>query len=112
MNLSTNWVLQVDPVVYKSLKKIPRYDAERILAVFEELSADPFSGDIQKMGGEINVWRKRIGSYRIRFDLISESADSSARRRAPAQGTAKDLPRAWSLFMSLKKRGGHSCVRL
>lgn len=72
MNLNTDWVLQVDPVVYKSLKKIPRHDVERLLSAIEELSADPFSGDIQKMGGEINVWRKRVGSYRIRFDLIKE----------------------------------------
>lgn len=72
MNLNTNWVLQVDQVVYKSLKKIPRYDVERILTAVEELSAGPFSGDIQKMGGEVNVWRKRVGSYRIRYDLIKE----------------------------------------
>lgn len=37
-----------------------------------ELSVDPFGGDIQKMGGEINVWRKRVGSYRIQFDIIKE----------------------------------------
>ena len=72
MSLNTNWVLQVDSVIYKFLKKIPRHNAERLLAVVKELSADPFSGDIKKMSGEDNVWRKRVGAYRIRYELIKE----------------------------------------
>lgn len=62
MNSKENWVLQVDPAVYKYLKKIPRQDAERILFVIEkELPENPFSGDIQKMGGEVDTWRRRVG---------------------------------------------------
>ena len=72
MSLNTNWVLQVDSVIYKFLKKIPRHNAERLLAVVKELSVDPFSGDIKKMSGEDNVWRKRVGAYRIRYELIKE----------------------------------------
>ena len=72
MSLNTNWVLQVDSVIYKFLKKIPRHNAKRLLAVVKELSADPFSGDIKKMSGEDNVWRKRVGAYRIRYELIKE----------------------------------------
>ena len=52
MNLNKNWVLQVDPVVFNALKKIPRKDAERILFIIENLPLNPFSGDIQKMKGE------------------------------------------------------------
>ena len=65
MNLSVNWVLQVDTVVYKFLNKIPRKDAERILIAINNLSNDPFYGDIKKMKGEENSWRRRIGAYRI-----------------------------------------------
>ena len=72
MNLNTNWVLQIDPAVYKSLKKIPRDVAERLLQAINELSVDLFGGDIQKMKGEDNVWRKRVGAYRIRYELIKE----------------------------------------
>jgi mRNA-degrading endonuclease RelE of RelBE toxin-antitoxin system len=72
MNSSANWVLQVDPVVYKFFKRIPRRDAERLLKAVEELPRDPFLGDIEKMKGEKNVWRKRIGAYRIRYELIKE----------------------------------------
>jgi len=70
MNSSKNWVLQIDPIVLKFLSKIPRHDAERILLTIEELPANPFSGDIQKMSGEENIWRKRIGAYRVRFEIL------------------------------------------
>ncbi|MEK7062209.1 MAG: hypothetical protein AAB504_03460 [Patescibacteria group bacterium] len=72
MNLNLNWVLQIDPVIYKFLKKIPRKDAERILIAINVLPNNPFYGDIQKMGGEKDVWRRRLGVYRIRYELIVE----------------------------------------
>lgn len=72
MNLNENWVLQIDPVVYKSLKKIPRYDAERLFEVIKKLPINPFAEDIQKMSGEKNVWRKRVGNYRIHYELIKK----------------------------------------
>ena len=70
MNLEKSWVLQVDPAVYKFLKKIPRHNAESILFAIESLPNDPFYGDVQKMKGEERAWRRRIGSYRIFYELI------------------------------------------
>jgi len=72
VNSSKNWVLQIDPDVLKSLKKFPQKDCQRITTVIEDLSNNPFSGDIQKMKGEENVWRRRIGSYRIFYDILTE----------------------------------------
>ena len=72
MNLNANWVLQVDTVVYKFLKKIHRKDAEHILVVINNLSNDPFCGDIKKMKGEDNSWRRRVGAYRIFYEIISQ----------------------------------------
>lgn len=71
MSLNTNWVLQIDPVVYKFLDTIPRKDSARIFSVINVLPTDPFHGDIQKMSGEENVWRKRVGAYRIKYELLS-----------------------------------------
>ena len=70
MNLEKSWVLQVDSAVYKFLKKISRRDAESILFAIESLPDDPFYGDVQKMKGEEHTWRRRIGSYRIFYELI------------------------------------------
>lgn len=73
MSLSANWQLQVDPQVYKNLKRIPKREVNRILDAINALSSNPYSGDIQKMAGEKNVWRKRVGEYRLFFEIsISE----------------------------------------
>ena len=72
VNLSKNWVLQIDPQVLKILKRFPQKDSNRIVSAVESLSNNPYEGDIQKMKGEKNVWRRRIGSYRIFFELLSE----------------------------------------
>jgi len=44
------------------------------------MAADPFSGDIIKIEGESNRWRRRVGSYRIFFSVeaASRTVDVSA----------------------------------
>lgn len=71
-NSSEAWVLQIDPAVLKALKKFPQKDMKRIVSVVNGLTTAPYSGDIQKMKGEKNVWRRRIGSYRLFFELLQE----------------------------------------
>lgn len=72
MNSKASWELQIDPSVYKQIKKIPRKDAERILFIMESMSFDPFQGDIQKMKGEKDIWRRRFGSYRIFYEIFQD----------------------------------------
>ena len=48
---------------------MPRRDAEVILEVIKILPLNPFFGDIQKMKGEDNAWRRRVGSYRIFYKI-------------------------------------------
>lgn len=74
MNSNRNWVLRVDLSVYKFLSKISHKEASRLLTVIQDLLEDPFVGDIQKMKGEENVWRRRVGSYRIRYELVWEES--------------------------------------
>ncbi len=70
MNSSENWDLKIDPGVLKTLQKIPRRDAETILRIIRLLTLNPFFGDIQKMKGADDIWRRRVGSYRIFYKLI------------------------------------------
>jgi len=69
MNSSENWDLQIDRGVFKMLRKIPRHDAEAVLAVVKLLPTDPYFGDIQKMRGEEDTWRRRSGAYRIFYKI-------------------------------------------
>ena len=69
MNSSENWDLQVDHGVFKTLRKIPRRDASALLVVIRLLPADPYFGDIQKMKGQENTWRRRSGAYRLFYKI-------------------------------------------
>jgi mRNA-degrading endonuclease RelE of RelBE toxin-antitoxin system len=73
MNSRKNWALQIDPRVFKELRKLPHKDSGRILFTIENIPTDPFYGDVQKMKKEKNVWRRRAGSYRIFYELIPSS---------------------------------------
>ena len=64
-----NWELIVDNIVKKRVKRIPKYDARKLVCVMEELAADPYGGDIEKMEGEENSWRRRVGNYRIFYEI-------------------------------------------
>lgn len=63
------WELIIDKAVKKYLKRIPKKDVERIIAAIEELPVNPYTGDIDKMEGEEDAWRRRIGSYRIFYEI-------------------------------------------
>ena len=67
-----NWRVEVRDKARKACHKIPRKDKKRIEAVLLELASDPFGGDTEKMGGEKNIWRRRVGSYRLKFELFPD----------------------------------------
>ena len=69
MQLPENWDLRIDPDALKSLEKIPRVSAGALLRVIKLLPSNPYFGDIRKMKGEENTWRRRIGAYRVFFKI-------------------------------------------
>ncbi len=62
-----NWDYKLAHQVVKNLKRLPRKDQERIIATLEEMKVNPFSGDLRLMQGESNLYRRRVGNYRIYF---------------------------------------------
>lgn len=41
----------------------------RIAEALKELRSDPYMGDIEKLEGEENSWRRRIGAFRITYEV-------------------------------------------
>ena len=66
-----SWQISVANAARKQLKKIHWQDAEKIEKVIDSMAGNPFAGDIQKMTGKEDVWRRRVGSYRIFYKVHS-----------------------------------------
>lgn len=64
-----NWQVRIANTARKNLKRFPIKDKERIKLSLDELVFNPYGGDIEKMEGKENSWRRRIGSYRVFFDI-------------------------------------------
>ncbi len=69
MKSEQNWDLRVSKDALKALSKIPKENAEKILEIVETLVINPFVGDIKKIRGEEQTWRRRVGEYRILFEI-------------------------------------------
>ncbi len=62
-------VVILAPAAQKSLDKIPRNSRRRILDALEELADDPRPPGCVKLEGEDNLWRIRVGDYRIVYTI-------------------------------------------
>jgi mRNA interferase RelE/StbE len=61
------WIIVVAKAAQKQLQKLPVRDRDKIVVVIRSMAADPFQGDIIKLEGEEDRYRRRVGSYRIFF---------------------------------------------
>ncbi|TSA43977.1 type II toxin-antitoxin system RelE/ParE family toxin [bacterium] len=59
----------VEPPVRKVLKCLSKDDHLRVIDAIQSLITDPYTGDLQKLGGTEDSWRRRVGSYRIFFEI-------------------------------------------
>jgi mRNA-degrading endonuclease RelE of RelBE toxin-antitoxin system len=53
----------------KQLRKIRGRDQQRILAALAHMQDDPFRGDIAYLKGQGGTLRRRVGHWRIFFDV-------------------------------------------
>jgi len=64
-----NWTLLVTKPAKKELARLPKHDQARIEQALDEMATDPFTGDIKRLTGQSPAWRRRVGNYRILYDL-------------------------------------------
>ena len=65
-----SWEIRIAKRVLKQVKKIPKKDARRLSIVLQSLSENPYKGDLEKLKGEENIWRRRVGAYRIIYEIF------------------------------------------
>ena len=71
MNLNIGWQLKIRNRVLKDTARFPKKDQSKILLAFQKISLSPYSGDIRKIQKEKDVWRRRIGAYRIFYEIFT-----------------------------------------
>ena len=64
-----NWELQIPKRVARQLKRLPRKESERVVSVIQQFASSPYDGDVEKMSGTEDLWRRRVGSYRITYEV-------------------------------------------
>ena len=60
-----SWEVRVSKKVRRRIQRLPPKERGRVFAVFRELQMDPWSGNIEKIQGKDDLWRRRMGNYRI-----------------------------------------------
>lgn len=68
------WKIEIDKGVQRSMKKLDRNVAKRIIAKLREISQleDPRSTGKALVGNLAELWRYRVGDYRIVCDIEDE----------------------------------------
>lgn len=61
--------IQIDKPAMKFLQKQPQAQRERLLRAIQGL---PDNGDIKPMSGHENLYRLRVGSFRVLYTIIGD----------------------------------------
>ncbi len=67
-----NYQLEISPAAQRDLKKLakqPGTTLQRIRDVIDELETDPRPHGVKKLQGEENLYRIRVGDYRIIYSI-------------------------------------------
>ena len=67
------WNVQITGPAQKEFQKLPASDQKRVKAALLAMQEDPFSGDVKRLKGQAPGWRRRVGNYRIVYDLYFEA---------------------------------------
>jgi mRNA interferase RelE/StbE len=63
------WTLIVANPAQRQATRVPAKDRAKIASAISAMADDPFAGDVLKLEGEKDRWRRRVGNYRIFFSV-------------------------------------------
>lgn len=67
-----NWQVVIDAVARKQIKKFPKKDAKHLITGMVAMQGDPHEGDVIRLQGQENAWRRRVGAYRIFYEIYNQ----------------------------------------
>lgn len=84
-----NYTLTFDPAVLKTLKKLDPPVKQRIVSKIKDLRKNP--RHFGKPLSGIDLWRLRVGDYRVLFDLYEEEREIHIVKVAHRSDVYRDL---------------------
>jgi len=60
------------PSAEKGLDNVPRPTRQRIADALEELQGNPRPPGVVKLAGDENLWRIRVGDYRVVYEIYDD----------------------------------------
>ena len=66
------WLVVVAGPARKSLKRIPPEDRARVRLAIDAMEENPLLGDVRKLKGGQEGFRRRVGAWRVFFDIYPE----------------------------------------
>lgn len=65
----TDYRVEVKPSVDRTLRRLPLHVQERSVVAMRSLATEPGPSGVVKMQGDANLWRIRVGDYRIVYEI-------------------------------------------
>lgn len=66
------WSVSLAKSAQRQLDKLPAGDFTRVDAAIESMHVDPFAGDVVHLTNAEAAFRRRVGNYRILFDVFRD----------------------------------------
>ena len=63
------WRVEPRKSATRQVERLARPDRARIAAAINAMADDPFAGDVVRLKGEGGLFRRRVGDYRIFFEV-------------------------------------------
>lgn len=88
---SEPYVVQYDPKALKELAKLDKSVARRIVRAVDALKADPRPSNSRPLVGYPDLWRLRVGDYRVVYTVKDAELLILALRIAHRSGVYRNL---------------------
>lgn len=67
--MSRHYAVTFAPSAVRALKKLPQDIRARLFEAIEALAHDPRPAGVEKLSGDDNAWRVRVGDYRVLYEI-------------------------------------------
>lgn len=67
------WEVRLTRSAAKDLESVPRDDRDRILEALQAMALAPYAGDTKWLRGKKGAMRRRVGDWRIIFEIDGEA---------------------------------------